>query len=225
MKRSPVFDQMVTDAAFTAHEARLHETDLFGMQRWDVDFDAGTFTFGGSGGTTFGVQLLGSTAPGPRSWLWAWANPQDFESTVLRAANSTRDMGAHYGVPELTTGEIGFDAGDVEGLGLGYELSLPARLASGLWFGYAGPFGGGSRLWVLLEGLTLPVPTIARTTRVFMEAISMMTISDHRRAIASYATQRQAPWDGEHLSVSDGVIQIVFDEQGRIGSVQASSGS
>jgi len=210
---------MINDAAFMAHEAQLHLADVAGERNWSVDLDEGTFMFGGD--LTFGVQLLGSTAPGPQSWLWAWANPESFSLNVLAAANRARAMGEHYSVPELTTGELPFEPDDREGLSIGYALTLAARVASGLWFSYSGATGGGSRAWMLLEGLQLPAATVVRTVRAISETLATGIVSDHRRAVASYAAYRQAPWDGHRMRLSDGAVAVGFDNLGRISQVDA----
>ena len=229
--RSPGLQALLDDAAFLAHEAQLHLADLHGVEaRWDVDLAAGTFTFEGtSGRVTYPVQLLGSAAPGPRSWLWGWANPSGYSPQVLRAANAARALGEAYGIPELLAGEVPFDLVEAgEGIAPGYTLSADlaraCSIASGTWFTYGGGIAGGTRVWMLLEGLTLPASDFPRVLRVLGEVLSSGTISDHRRAIASYATLRGLPWDGARLRLPDGEVAITFDDHGRIAQLQGSNG-
>jgi len=237
--RSPGLTALVDDAAFLGHEAQLHLTDLHGSDaRWGVDLAEGTFTFdGGPGdggaGATYPVQLLGSAAPGPRSWLWGWANPSGYSEQVLRAATAARTLGETYGIPELTSGEVPFDdEGSDEargepapGYAVSADLARAAAVASGTWFTYSGAVAGGTRVWMLLEGLTLPPATFPRVSRVLPEVLQSGVVTDHRRALASYATLRDLGWDGTRLVLPDGALAISFDEHGRISGISGSSGA
>ncbi|MBN8880849.1 MAG: hypothetical protein J0H73_00850, partial [Salana multivorans] len=87
------FDALVSDGALLALEVQAHMADRFEDQpRWDVDLARGTFTFSGpsTGEQVFGVQLLGSTAPTPRTWMGGWASPAGFPEPVLRASRAVR---------------------------------------------------------------------------------------------------------------------------------------
>lgn len=218
--RSPGLSALIADAAFLAHEAQTHLLETYGEHEgWNVDLVAGTFTFAGEQPATFGVQLLGSAAPGPQSWLWGWANPTGFSDAVLDSANRTRALGEQYRIPELTSAELPFgdeDYGQGPGMALAYDLSLAARVASGRWFAYSGEVGGGTRVWMLLDGLRLPAPSALRTVRVLSEALTTTSIADQRRAVASYATLRGVAWDGTTLRMPDGDIAVTFDDSGRI---------
>ncbi|TGO06080.1 DUF6882 domain-containing protein [Serinibacter arcticus] len=232
--RSPGLTALVDDAAFLSHEAQLHLTDLHGSDaRWGVDLAEGTFTFDGEASATYPVQLLGSAAPGPRSWLWGWANPSGYSEGVLRAATAARTLGETYGIPELTSGEVPFDAADGEtaqrevapGYAVSADLARAAAVASGIWFTYSGAVSGGTRVWMLLEGLTLPPATFSRVGRLLPEVLQAGVVTDHRRALASYATLRDLGWDGTHLVLPDGAFTITFDDRGRISGIDGTSGA
>lgn len=226
---SPGLDALVSDGALLALETQAHLTDVFEHHpSWGVDLASGTFTFSGEGATsqTFGVQLLGSAAAGPRSWLWGWANPAGFPEPVLRAAVAARELGEKYQIPELTSGELPFPEDDAEGHDLAIRLWIATRVASGEWFGYRGEANPGQWVYMLLtgDGLSLPEPTVARTLRVATEALQLGLLSDPWRAFSSYATLRALDWDGTQLTLSDGVVTIGFDEQGRVRSMNGSAG-
>jgi hypothetical protein len=40
-----------------------------------------------------GGHFLGSAAPGPQSWLWAWANPGDYRAELMAVAHEVREFG------------------------------------------------------------------------------------------------------------------------------------
>ncbi|PWD50221.1 hypothetical protein C8046_05630 [Serinibacter arcticus] len=230
--RSPGLRALVDDAAFLSHEAQLHLTDLHGEDaRWGVDLAAGTFSFDGEHQATYPVQLLGSAAPGPRSWLWGWANPSGYSPQVLRAATATREVGERYGIAELTSGEVAFDPADAPGApqeptpgyALSADLARAAAIASGTWFTYSGAVAGGTRVWMLLEGLTLPPATFPRVGRLLPEVLSTGAVTDHRRALSSYAVLRDLGWDGTTLSLADGAFAFTFDDAGRITNIHGSS--
>lgn len=225
---SPGLSALVCDGAILACEAQAHLLDLHGESPWNVDLDAGVFEFTGDRPGAYGVQLLDTAAQGPASWLWGWANPGGFPEGVLRAANATREVGDQYRVAELATGEIPFEQvpdGEAEpGMRLASSLATAARVVSGRWFAYSGQAGPGTRAWMLLEGLTLPAPSTPRTVRSIGEALTAYELNDHRRAVTSYATLRQLPFDGTRLSLPDGEVRVEFDEHGRISGMQGSAG-
>lgn len=215
------FDALVSDGALLALEVQAHMADRFGDQpRWDVDLARGTFTFSGpsTGEQVFGVQLLGSTAPTPRTWMWGWANPAGFPEPVLRASRAVRELGERYGIPELATGEIPFPDGDQDGQDLATRIWIVSRVASGDWFGYRGQPNPGQWVYLLLtgEGLTLPEPGILRTLRIAGEAAQLGLLTDARRAFASYATLRGLGWDGSVLTMPDGDLTVEVDDAGRL---------
>ncbi|GMA32005.1 DUF6882 domain-containing protein [Litorihabitans aurantiacus] len=244
MQRSPGLTALVDDSALLAQEAQLHLTDLHGGHaRWGVDLAAGTFSFtsqpddGEGASVSYPVQLIGSAAPGPRSWLWGWANPSGYSPQVLRAAEAARTLGETYGIPELTAGEVPFDPeGDTAGADadgeqvtpgarLAWDLTRAAAIASNTWFAYSGEVSGGTRVMMLLEGLTLPAASFPRVTRLISEALASGVLTDHRRAVSSYATLRDLGWDGSHLVLPDGALTITFDDAGRITNMQGSTGA
>lgn len=231
MTRSRGMQALIDDGVFLAYEAQLALADQFeDHEHWDVDLAAGQFHFSGTKPATFPAQFLGTAAPGPRSWLWGWANPGQHPEQVLSAAAATRALGEQYDVPELVQAEVPFGgAADDDAVRTGYELgwglSIAARLASGTWFGYNADVGGGTRIWLLLEGLLFDAPTVPRMLRVFGEGIRSIEVQDHRRAVASWASLRGAPWDGRTLTLSGGTITIEFDEQGRLRDMQGTAGS
>ncbi len=222
-------DALVSDGALLALEAQAYLADAFEHQpSWGVDLAEGTFTFGGESAQsqTFGVQLLGSAAAGPRSWLWGWANPAGFPQPVLRASLAAQELGERYWIPELTTGELPFAEDDADGHGIAMKLWVASRVVSGEWFGYRGQANPGQWVYMLLtgEGLDLPEPSVPRTLRVATEALQLGLLADARRAFSSYATLRALAWDGSRLALPDGVVEVTFDDEGRVQSMNGSAG-
>ncbi|WP_200938721.1 DUF6882 domain-containing protein [Modestobacter sp. Leaf380] len=89
---------LCNDAALLSFETQLHLAEVVGDRRWDVDLATGRFVFGGGTGEHVGelvctrVHLLGSAAPGPRSWLWSWAS-QGWSDDVTDLARWLRGFG------------------------------------------------------------------------------------------------------------------------------------
>jgi hypothetical protein len=72
---SESIDELLDDAALMSFEHQEHLIKVLGQQRWDVTFQPPRFTFTGDRSleaTRF--HVLGSAVPGPKSWLWSWAN-------------------------------------------------------------------------------------------------------------------------------------------------------
>lgn len=225
MTRSGGLDALIADGVFLAHEAQLALVDRFGdHDHWDVDLATGEFRFSGPNPGTFPVQFLGTAAPGPRSWLWGWANPGQHADRVLTAASAARSFGERHDVPELVQAEVPFDIEPADGepragYELGWSMSIAARLASGTWFGYSADVGGGTRIWLLLEGILFDAPSVPRMVRVFSEGLQTIEVRDHRRAVSSWASLRGVPWDGRTMTLSDGTLTVHFDDRGRLVNV------
>lgn len=219
--RTPGLAALVDDGVFMAVEAQMQLADTVGEHTWSVDLSTGLFRLEGEQPAEHGVQILGSTAPGPRSWLWAWANESGYDQKVQRAALATRQLGTQYRIRELENGEVPFDdAAQADGgFAIGWDLSIAARVASRQWFGYSGEVGGGTRAWMLLDGPQLAAPDVIRVSRVLGEGLMSTTVTDHRRAVSSYAVFRGLPWDGTTLSLPNGELSVAFDAQGRIGEL------
>jgi hypothetical protein len=94
----------------------------------------------------------------------------------------------------------------------------------GRWTSYTGDAGGGTRAAFLIEhpDFALPPPFGPRVMRVLQEGLEL-GITDHRRAVQSYAvgrgldiawTEGSATLSGPGLS-----INIDFDALGRIGTI------
>ncbi|MEH3075650.1 MAG: hypothetical protein PGN11_03080 [Quadrisphaera sp.] len=237
--------QLLDDAAFLSFEHQLHLADQLGEHSWDVDLERGRFAFRAAasgagpllaqapGGELVAhrVHLLGTAAPGPRSWLWSWANPSGFGEDTTDLARWLRDFGDRFAVPELVRAEVPFaelplsepDAGHAVGVVIDV-----AKAASQRWWSYNGDAGGGTRAAFLLEhpAFELPAPDGLRVARVLTERLFAGGIADHRRAVAAYASGRglQQRWEPGHTGArltAQGVdLRVRFDEQGRIGGVQ-----
>ncbi|MGO2701497.1 MAG: DUF6882 domain-containing protein, partial [Cellulosimicrobium funkei] len=219
----PALQDLVDDAAFLSHEHQLHLTDLHGDDAWAADLTTGVFTFTApDGGTaTCRLQFLGTAAPGPGTWMWAWQNVNGFPDAVLTAAESTRRTGLREAAePELPLADD-----------LAHRLALAAKAVTGSFAHYSAPVGGGTRAWFLLDDadLALPAPSVPRVVRTLSDGLLSVTVVDHRRAVASYASARGLPAveDGTGavvLDVPDGTVTVRFDERGRIAGISASSG-
>ena len=229
------------DAALLSFETQLHLAEVIGDRPWDVDLGAGRFVFGGGTGehteelVCTRVHLLGSAAPGPRSWLWSWATSQGWSDDVTDLARWLRGFGQQQGVRELVEPEVGF--ADVPGaddpLVAGAVLMDAAKAAAGRWAGYSGPVGGGTRAAFLLEhpSFVLPAPEGVRVVRVLSEGLmAAPLLTDHRRAVAAYAAARPlaSRWspDGTEveLSLPGAVVTVRFDELGRVGGIASTLG-
>lgn len=219
---APALQDLVDDAAFLSHEHQLHLSDLHGDDAWAADMTTGVFTFTATdGGTaTCRLQFLGTAAPGPGTWMWAWQNVNGFPDGVLTAAESARRTGLREAAePELPLADD-----------LAHRLALAAKAVTGSFTHYSAPVGGGTRAWFLLDDadLALPAPSVPRVVRTLSEGLLSVTVVDHRRAVASYASARGLPAaeDGTGavvLDVPDGTVTVRFDERGRIAGISASS--
>lgn len=238
--------QLLDDAAFLSTEHQLHLVDALGEHSWDVDLTLGRFTFRAAaegagpllasapGGELVvdRVHLLGTAAPGPRSWLWSWANPSGFSGDVTDLARWLRSFGEGHGVPELVRAEVPFTdlpALEPEPQAVVGVFIDAAKAASRRWASYDGQGGGGTRAAFLLEhpAFALPEPSGPRVLRVLLGRLAGGALGDHRRAVAAYAGGRglQQRWEAGHaaarLSGPGFELRVRFDEDGRTAGVDA----
>jgi hypothetical protein len=187
---------VLDDAAILSLEHQLHLADVLGDHNWSVDLGARRFEF--SGGRTItctGCHLLGTAAAGSRSWLWGWANESGLPPEVTALSATLRDFGRQHGIAELATAEVPFDAlpgAPNEAPQVIGVLTDVAKIVSGRWTAYNGEVGGGTRVAFLVEHpeFRLPPPEPARTMRVLQQALAELRLTDHRRAVHSYAVRR-----------------------------------
>ena len=222
------FSGLRSDVAFLSLEHQLHLSDVVGKHAWHVDIVAPSFTFTGDHPLTCtAVHFLGTAAPGPRSWLWSWANPSEIAPAATALAEWLRGFGEQHGIAEFTTPELPLaslpGASDDPAVAT-WALVDAAKAASGRWTGYTGDSGGGTRAAFLIEhpDFALPPPFGPRVMRVLQEGLEL-GITDHRRAVQSYAAARglDIAWtEGSAALSGPGLsITIDLDALGRIGTI------
>lgn len=237
MSETLTLANLLDDAALYSleHQARLEE--VLGEHNWHVDLKEGIFEFTGSRPLTCTrFHLLGSAAPGPRSWLWGWANPSGFPEHLTALAASLREFGERYGISEFVSAEVPFDAlpgsptdpAPVTGI-----LGDAAKAASNQWTFYNADVGRGTRAAFLIEhpDFQLPPPEPARIMRVIGQGLAELRLTDHRRALYGYAVRRglgaEFSPDASRLTLTGASFQVVaqFDQHGRVSSVDGSLSS
>ncbi|OYO01836.1 DUF6882 domain-containing protein [Enemella evansiae] len=180
------------------------------------------------------VHLLGSIAESPRSALWAWANPAFAEAPVAQMSTRVRDFGAARGIPELTTGELPIaDQGGEEAL-TGWATRMAAVSCRIIGIPTAQVMTTGTTRVVMLvdaAGFTPPAPSGITFPRILTTALQADGwITDHRRAVQGYAQARNLPYGWEpgfaalNIGFPEGNVRVAFDEQGRVGAIDAQLG-
>lgn len=223
---------LLDDAAIFSLEHQLHLEEVLGDHHYEIDLQQPRFAFTGDRPITCtGLHLLGSAAPGPRSWLWGWANPSGYPEPVTAASAAVRDFGRRFGIAELASAEVPFDAlpgSPTEPAMITGILTEAAKSVTGLWTSYNIPVGGGTRAGFLLEhpSFQLPPPEPARVMRVIQQAIAELPLTDHRRALYAYASRRRLGADfgpaGLTLTGPGFEAAVRFDEHGRVAGIDAS---
>ncbi|TDC85883.1 DUF6882 domain-containing protein [Actinomadura sp. 7K507] len=219
--------------AFLSLEHQLHLEEVLGDHSWNVDLQQQRFEFTGSRPLACtGFHLLGSAAPGPGSWLWAWANPSGFPAQVTALSATLREFGQRHGIAELTSAEVPFHAlpgSPGEAAVAAASLTDAAKAITGGWTSYNGDAGGGTRAAFLIEhpDFQLPPPEPARVMRVLQQGLAGLRMTDHRRAVHSYAQRRglgsQFSADYMQFSLTGPGFgaTIDFDQYNRIANIKA----
>jgi hypothetical protein len=220
-------------ALFTAlrQDQLVTATAALGEHRWDVDLDAGTFTFTSiedADRTLVATpHLLASIAPGPRSLMWSWALPQGDRTGIT---DRLRAYGADHDIPALTEGEVAFpeDAGDDLDewiAGLGHTIGGAAVEITGL-SPYYSAASGGARAVLLLDAPLDPL-TVASAVSALPGILWDLTLDDPRASVWDLA--RLAGWRLEWaddafsaatLTDATGSATFSFDEYARITDVK-----
>lgn len=192
--------------------------NFLGDHNWEADLDLGTVDFGD--GRVFPIQLLGTEAEGPGTWLWAWANTSSqFPETVLQAASQLHELGLKEGIAFLVEPETPLE--DVSGHPVGL-------IASGLCNAdayYRGTYDGGAAVFLIYETPFGASPALAtvQVATTLTNAISLYDV-DHRQLAESFLSQLGLSYELDSKQItaqsSDGNVQIGFDELGRISHIE-----
>ncbi|MEV5889195.1 DUF6882 domain-containing protein [Nonomuraea fuscirosea] len=231
VQNSLTFTNLLDDAALISLEHQLHLEEVLAEHSWHVDLQARRFEFTGvQPRTCTAFHLLGSAAPGPASWLWAWANPSGFPAEVAATAARLRDFGLQHGIQELASAEVPFSAlpgSPTEPHLVAGLMTEAAKAVTGHWTSYNGDAGGGTRAAFLVEHPDFRLPPIepVRVMRVMQQALAGLRLSDHRRVLYSYAKHRGlgVKFEGDQVRLSGpGLSAVVdFDHLGRIAHINA----
>ena len=229
---SPTFVDLLDDAALLSLEHQLHLSEVVGEHSWEADLAEPRFAFTGEHPLTCtAVHLLGSAAPGPRSWLWGWANPAGYKPEILALGEQVRSFGEQHGLRELASAEVPFAAlpGSPEDPALVAGMMMEVTKAiTGRFTSYNGPVGGGTRAAFIVEHpeFQLPAPAGPRVMRVLQQSLTDLKLTDHRRAFYSYGTRRglNTEFVGPqlHLNGQNVSAKIDFDEFGRVSNIAGS---
>jgi hypothetical protein len=224
-KDMSTFEDHFADQAASSLARQMALGDVIGDRPWGLDIQRGTLRFGDD--LEYPVQLLGTHALAPDTWLWAWANTQsNLPAQLIESALRIKHLGEAQGVDAFTQPSL--QLGDVTD-------HMIAMTCSGLEGGrcyYRAPYDGGA-LFALLDGVPpevlAPVP-LARVNTVLMEVISQFDV-DHRRMVTGFLRQQ-----GLHVASSgatciraerpgEGSLEISFDELGRIANIKGTLGA
>ncbi|MET0235822.1 MAG: DUF6882 domain-containing protein [Kibdelosporangium sp.] len=234
-RRMVTFAGLQDDAALLSFEHQLHLFDLLGLPAWSTNLDEARFELTTDDTTVVctDVQLLGSAAPGPKSWLWSWANPTGYREDVLLAANEARQFGERHGIPELAAAEVPFDAlpgAPADPAVVASHMMEVTKAVTGRFTGYQGPVGGGTRAGFLIDhpDFRLPAPTGPRVSRVLQQGLMELSFHDQRRGVESYARRRglDVAQNGPATRISgpDLTVDIRFDDQNRFSAMSVHMG-
>lgn len=229
MSTKHTLPDILDDAALLSLEHQLHLEEFLGEHHWNVDLQEPRFEFTGERPLVCErFHLLGSAAPGPQSWMWGWANPSGFPAELTGLGAAVRDFGRDNDIPALAEAEVPFGTlpGSPEEAHLAlYPLTEAAKLLTGRWFAYNGEAGGGTRVSFIIEhpDLRLPRPTPMRVMRILQEGVAGLRLSDHKRAVYTYArlrglSPRFTDVDRRTLSLTapDLGVEVGFDDLNRV---------
>ncbi|MEJ2870135.1 DUF6882 domain-containing protein [Actinomycetospora sp. OC33-EN08] len=215
--------ELLDDHVFACVDRQMAFQEVIGDSgSYQVDLHEGRVRF--TTGLDLGVGLLGSAAPGPRSWLWAWANPTAYSPEVLAVAEQVRAFGEQHGVRELVTAEVPLDdAWDATRAG----IASVAASDVDVWLPVEA--GGGTQVMLAVTEhppLPAPSPEPTRLGPVLNQVITLGVVTDWRRALRAYAAFRggELTEDGDHLELTpaggDSGARLELGADGRPASLE-----
>jgi uncharacterized protein DUF6882 len=220
---SPEFETLYHRHILTSFEKQLRLADVVGALSWSFSMDDGLLMFEDDGKAppvTFAVQLLGTAADRDSTWLWSWANAaSQIPPPLTQDAQRLRGSGA---APEFADSTFVLDLDNADDHRM--ALTSSGLLTADAY--YRGPYNGGAAFFLLRdERLRLPAPDGPRIVRTISEAISGISIADHRAAITAYFGARglNPRTDGENAVVGTmaaGELRAEFDMQGRLADLR-----
>lgn len=210
------FTSLLEQHGALAMEKQLALGDLVGHLSWNVDIERGTITFGDL--YEFPIQVLGTEAERPGTWLWSWANgASDIPPALLYCAEHLREFGSREGIPVLYSPEWSLEQVN------GHLLSMVASGICQASAYYKAPYDRGA-MFMLMNAPVVALadpPDLARMINLFMQFISMVEVADHKHAFESYATARGLSVEHKpdtilaHFNEKQ-ALKATFDQQGRL---------
>ncbi|GAC1600635.1 MAG: hypothetical protein NVS3B6_10590 [Pseudarthrobacter sp.] len=250
---SLTFQNIVDDGALLFLETHHHQDDRFdewGYERWDSQDQLSTIDFRFTGRpplTAKNAVFLGTAGPGPRTYLWAWANQQVNTTDAQQSAfDQILQFGRYYGIAEITADEVPFAvlvpayADEEELLNAakggatltGFKIAVAAKMMTGLPNHVVVDIGQGSTAVVAYQHPELQLGSPSALTFQFRltEAMAGGLIADHRRAVDSYSRLRAVPATAVNdrtvrLEFEDGFAQIQFDDRGQAADISGNYSS
>lgn len=212
---------VLDDGALLSLEYQMRSRDVLGDHDWRFDLEAGEFHFvGAETRTTTRMHVLGTAAPGPRSWLWAWGGWPGCAPAALELAGAVRDFGHRHGIAVLTEEEVPF--ADVPGAWsepnlVAFLFADVAKVVGDVWTTYTVDLGRGTRGAFLIEhpDFALPPPSADSVRRILKRFMTEPphTVTDHRRALHGYAVRRglDAEFNGDRsqMRITGADVEVV----------------
>jgi len=161
----------------------------YGAKDWRVDLDEGTIYFGSE---RFPVQFLGSQSYLSNTWLWGWENINNFQSKVIKTANSVKRIGETWNLEQFTIPKQ-----DITDTLDGYMLAIvTASICSDKVCYYRCKFSEDGAAFVVFSGIPDEVfaPVDAMTfMKITMQCIQQYTVN-HRIFIESFLYQNNTSY-------------------------------
>mgnify|MGYP001214777150 CR=1 FL=1 len=218
---SPSLHALFDRYALVALDRQLRLEELVGELDWTFNLQSGLLSFGDR--FCWRAEVLGTESDATQTWLWAWANQaSNIPSELLEAVSAVRGWGFVHKIPELLEPKL--PLGEINGHCL-------AMIGSGIWRAnayYRAPYDAGAA-FLLIKDSNFPrnddSPS-ARLATVFPQAISAISINNHRSALQGYleAHMLKGQEEGDRLVVLENgqpLMSATFDEHDRLVRLEA----
>ncbi|MDR1291043.1 MAG: hypothetical protein LBK06_07580 [Planctomycetaceae bacterium] len=197
-----------------ATEKQLFFAGIVENLDWGLDLDKGEISFGGS--LVFPVQILGSFAHSPETWLWGWANSEsDIPENLLEDVQKLKEYGDTHKIDFLTSPQFKITRDFMHYVGL---IAIGMFGASGY---YLGNYGDGTIcLTISSKDIDEKFPNNHLSILTIFPNLILQYETNHKETFMNYLNQKGYEIEKNENEIvgkkGKDKIKATFDELNRL---------
>jgi len=189
-----------------------------GSRDWNVDLGTGQLSF--TGGGTYAVELLGTTADADQTFQWAWANPSAAPGR-FGLADAVRDFGVQHAVHPLDQDRFTAPAP------LPLALTCVGLALSGANAGFTPKTDSGNACFLVRLPEPLAPPDLVQLATLISGVVAAFAVP-HRLVVLGAGEAWEWPVEPQGdvlvLRHPEGDLRATFDPSGRLEEMSTTLG-